>query len=1216
MIKLFKLSVSFLIVLMVFSSLSCKEKKVGFYIRDFFVEVEKSSVKKNGAPILIRRGDSPFDDVRATFSGKGIIEIKDIKIPVKFNKVKIKKSTRNDLLIAIAGKITAKKPSPREKKFIRYSLDGFTVQTSIQSIEITPKYAVASVGVMQNISAFYTESLNKISLNSRSCNIQPNGAIESEHFKGNAHFDLKDSVYRLTLNPADYQFVRLGKFYSGSRVFPKIATPTAPLPRRIRLTGIASRDGIELFSFTSTINPHQKYADFSLNLLVPTDPDIPLIRYPEPGYVLSLLSGNVEYEYDASGLTLCEGSLKGNLALPETIFDSDNNRIHLQNITLKTDQHGKLFNFVALPDIIKAGFSDPNDYASNIFLIQPKEKHSYVYFPIWHLENPHSSYVFPDSKIPTCGELQGFLDPQNAGNPEDIRLNATSRPGLTVLRGILYFKAPQVTFSSDATTDPFNLKSTFWGALTCTPYGITGELSSLNASFIPSEERIENCSRIIRSPIYSMEEIKSSGNTLDTEIQERFRMEGFRILNMHVDRLLFCKNEMVENPAFRYTVHFPFPSFIDLEFEDTSLDKFGEFSSAIGPIAPISYMPMEPSIAVNAIRLTESTEMVTLPKNKYILNSQILFAWRLPVMFSHHGVEIQYSNNPATNVARVNMQPLDPDNLEIMSSELRISPLFSKNSYCKFGIRFQGTLDPDGIFTLLDWDREPVFSRIYPAPGSEKAIGFSTQYIEVKLSDWNSDPEERDFDFKWIGDIHFSFFGEQSAVFNIKNFVPQKLAPVSLSGRGDSPECLDKNLEVIIRELDYSPDRMMPFISRNMSVFEIDGNVRRQIEKTVIYQCLSYHKHNIYLDLEPVGDKSITQEDISITPNVILKDPIPNTSIIDLVCYDSWALNDRTSYITANLDDEDSTDNLPPDSCCDSYHIGTLQVISPNGTIVMSATNTKYYTRSNPLILNDSEMSLLSSQGDSIRDMVLNIPGAQLYLNDEGIFGSYGATFTPVAMELPYEGEFRFFINYNDGHFYVQSGGSFTYGMKYRGQIFIFHAPLKILRAELPLPYNTNLLESVARRALFSSAGDLEEDLGWDNRLPEEVLTGFLTAGNAHWSLFDIPGDIGLSVESGPVIFVYDAATGGLAGTSLNSIVTLNALILQTRNSDNFSGVITDGGPMLDGNLNINLCANGFLHYVSATVEIAIQFSIEQGLTLNGIDVTELDYGLGGCPPN
>ena len=1152
----------------------------GFYMRNFYVSIDKASVRKNDMPIRWRHWRelrSPFEDYQAVFSGKGFILIHNKKVPITFKNVKISKHPQDRIFIAVSGVVSGKKTSFFRRKQIKYSLNGFEIKMSIRSINIEVKSATAAVAIGLHNSTYYTDTANSLILKSGSCNIEPNGAIEGKNFHGSTAFDLKDSVYRLKLRQPDEQVVRLGSFLSGRRVIPRTIPQIAPKPL-IRINGFVYRDNIELFSFSGNIKPDQKQAVFSLILLGPIE------RFPEPDYVLSLLSGRVKYEYNKYGLQLCEGSFQANLKLPNTIRNEDDTEIELENIILKTDKTGILFNNVTVPKKIKTGYSDDAQRDSNIFLIEPKEGSAWINFPIWHRDTHHSSYNIKGTD--PCEKHYHFLDPPGGVAPNELRMNAHKRPGLTILQGILYFKAPQATFGMDTPVSLYNLKTPFWGALTCTPWGITGELTSSGYSFVPSNRDIDECSVPVDSKQYTLLEIIDLRNNRPPEPKERFSLAGFRILDMHANSLRLCKNKL-EDSSFRYTIHFPFPSFIDLEFDDKTLNMLGKFKIAYGPVAPFSYeFQQQPT----------SQEMETLPEVPpkyaevtYNIVSQILFAWRLPVAFTHHGVVIEYKELPQQNVATVLMQPFNPNNMNIISSELRISPLFSRHSDVKFGIRFRGGFDTEGSFKLLDWDKEPVFSTMYPTPGKEMSMGFATRSLDITLADWNSNPVARGFDFQWDGEIQFSFFGWQTSDFLVKDIIPKKQSPTSFSGSGTG--CDNDGLEVQIYELTYSVESLTPFSSKNCEVYEIDNGIRRRVE-ILSFQCSSYLNSTVYLDYT---ERIVPELSIPERNNIKLINAIHSEYIKDLVCYDDAALDLRQEY------------NIPG-SCCDEYYIGTLQVTSPQGTVIMRASKTKYYPGISPITLDlsASKMELLSRETASEYYSIVNIPSAQLALGSEGIEGAFGATYTPIAMMLPYEGEFRFFINDFDGHFYVHMAGSFTYYLRFRGEIFIVHAPYGKLLAPPPFLGVTNILEDLSLRALFPGVEDFKSTIGFDTLSEDTIITGFFTAGNAQMDVDIIEYVLSLKIASGPGIYAFEykngSASGYNAGTFLNTIASADLLILSLRNYNKLSGGFTPGQFSVEGNFELVGCANAFLFHCEAGVRGNVKFSSESGFDFSGSD--------------
>lgn len=1161
MFKRFFLSVV-LIFLCSFSLFSqTRGQSLGFFMRNFFVTVDQSNLKKNGRHFNRRPSENQrisLEDHLAVYSGTGFIIIHGVKVPVNFSNIKVSKSSQRDIVRAISG-IVSGKTLLLGRRFINYSIDHFNIQMKIPSIRITNNSAIATVHITLDAPTFYTRTMNSLDLTSTLCRINPTGAIEGNDFEGSSVFNLKDSVYRLELKQQDHQFVRLGSFPLTKRITPGETINIMQKPL-VRLKGFAYGHDVKLFSFSSTILLDRKQAEFSLSLLDSIE------RTPELGYSLSLLSGKVEYKYNLNGIQLCDGSFKANLQLPDAIRNVDDTNIKLENIILKTDETGRLFNTISIEEKIKTGYPNDAQEDDNIFLIEPKKESVLVNFPNWHKEIPYSSYNIKEDD--PCEDLFQLLE---SSNP-------TERPGLSIIRGILYFKSPQATFRLEAPTNPFNLKTQFWGTLTCTPWGITGELTSSGSSFVPSNVNIEECSQAVDTRQYTLLEIIDFENNLPPEPKEKFSLAGFRILDMHANSIRICKHKL-DSSSFRYTIHFPYPSFIDLEFEDTTLDLLGKFNSAHGPIASVSYEFDEQPHPAEMEELLE-----VLPKYTtvtYNIVSKIFFAWRLPVAFTHHGVTIEYSDSPLYSEAKVSMEPFNPSNYEIASSELKILPLYSRHSDVKFGVRFQGKFSTDGKFTLTDWDREPVFSKIYPQPENEKAVGFFTKELDIGLSNWEeSNPVTRDFDFKWDGEIQFPFFSWQGSAFTIKNLITKKQLPLSLSGVGIN-DCNGDSLKIKITKLMYSYENLIPFTSTGeyIDVYKtLNGNWEAHDAK--LLNLSSYL--NGFVILENTPELIIIKD-----PTIILKHAIRSDNIINLVCYDQEALYTRQSYGIA-------------ESCCGEYYIGTCIAKTPEGKEIMYAPNTKWYPGNNFLGLIGSDTKLLSSDSGVLEyDTVINIPGAQLAFTDDGIItGAFGATYTPVANEIPYEGEFRFYLDPNQGHYYVQMAGSFTYFLRFSGELFIVHAPYGRLKDLPPFFGVTNILDDFSSRALFPDVNEFTSTVRLDNLSNNAIITGFFTAGNAKKG-FNL-GLLSVEIASGPGIYAYkyktDNDSGLYYGTFLNTKARADILILNLRAYNKLAcGILHREEFFADGTFRMSAGANGYFIYCEAGVEGNLEFSSKSG---------------------
>jgi hypothetical protein len=1158
--------------------------KPGFSIAHFTVYIEENSITKGNNKIPFeefKKPDTPLKDPKAVFSGSGYTTIAGEKVPVIFKDIKIAKESLSEKIPrAESGKIRGKSKRGDQKK-ITYNIEGVIVQLEIDSVIVIVKGGTASVSVIIKKAQFFAGGSDNITLTSASCRIYPDGGIEGDNFQGSSVFMLKDSVYKMGLRRSDNQYVRLLPSGDGRDVGDTIRSETGSSSIKIR--GEASRDGRKLFGFSLSYTPDKKLASFLLDLIVPYK------SQPEPEYRLALKSGRVEYEYNATGLVSCNGSFKADVKLPPRIRDDRNNTITLSNITLNTDKTGVLFGNVEVDKFIKTAYQNESLKGSNIFLIASNKDTARMYFAVWHLPQ-YSSYPLKESD--PCEELFQFLDPSGPV-PNESDADTLTRPGLTIVQGIIYFKAAQVTFARDAPTDPFSLKAPFWGRLTCTHWGLTGDMTTSSYSFIPSNSNIDKSFEEIETEEFTFDEIVDMGNRKPQEPVERFLLSGFRVLGMKAESIRVCKNLLYDS-IFFYTIHFPYPSYIALEFEDTTLNAKGRFQEAFGPLGSTSW---ELTQAVSEEELMHLQEQ--LPKGVieviYHPVSKIFFAWRLPVVFAQKGVKIKHSGSVSQIKAEISMESFDENNIEISSSELRASPLFSRHSAFKFGIRFKGKLDAQGGFELEETDQRPVFSQIYPEPGKEYASGFPCRNIHLSLAEAQSNPVSRSFDFAWNGDMRFPFFNWKEAEFLIKDLIPKKKLPESFALKEATSGC-NVTAGVTVNELVYTPNNMVPFTSTKLEAYRISNNIKVDA-KPIYMKITSYVNGMVICDGDTIPELPLKPPDRS----PYLENAVYSGNIIDLVCYDTVALGLREDY------------GLEVD-CCEDYYIGTLVVLGPDGKEKMHADNTKYYPGITPikLELGGSTMGLTPEGGQQTEyDTVINIPSAQLAFNDDGMIqGAFGATYTSIASSLPYEGELKFLIDTQNGYFYVLSAGSFTYFLRFSGLVFIFHAPYRLIKETPPFIAVTGVLDDMSIRTLFHTTGDFKAAVGFDRfestSAQNTVLTGALTAGNA--SVTKDLKILSLKIAAGPGVYVYRYKEGSTAeytgGTFMNAAASASVLILELFAKTSLTGTFDVDEFRVNGSIVMGACLDMLLLECCAHVRGDVVFSSESGFDFSGSDVS------------
>ena len=226
-----------------------------------------------------------------------------------------------------------------------------------------------------------------------------------------------------------------------------------------------------------------------------------------------------------------------------------------------------------------------------------------------------------------------------------------------------------------------------------------------------------------------------------------------------------------------------------------------------------------------------------------------------------------------------------------------------------------------------------------------------------------------------------------------------------------------------------------------------------------------------------------------------------NDGFIDLICYDSLALKVRNFGITKS-------------SCCDLYYYGDYQITSNRDGIdrtIILCKNTKYFPSrtENEIEFSNSTMHLRSDDENDVAEHIVNIPGAQLVKFQDGYYGAFGATYTPIAADLPYEGACRFFLNPNCGYFYLVIEGTFEYIFTFRGLLFLFHAPFETFKTN-PFPVytvnqfnTTDLITDLRIRSICPSNDNFLKimRLNLENGINDNsLLTGFITTGNVNFN--------------------------------------------------------------------------------------------------------------------
>lgn len=1081
--------------------------RIKFTINDFVVNVVDIDGPLNQAGLNQNSIKAYLEaNPQISFSGTGKINLKENRIPVTFRKIKIRFNQDNHL-IATDGVVESGRSN------INYSLDEFMISIKSKSIVILPNKAVASVSIKVPLHACSEDPQSWLKMSSEKCTIYSDGSVNGENFIASGQFKLKGSVYTLTASNSANGTIKLGN---------KLMD-TDPLKGAY----FSGRETNNLFSVKCFVDDNPSVADFKFKLIHSIKRE--KIEYNNNGdqyYYLRLNEGSIDFLYDSDTLRNCSGKFMAHVMLPQR-FNSlvdlpPNERIDTFEINLYTDISNALFDSI---DLYNYRTNDQFLFKLGPVSFKPGKYKAWLYFPQWIPER-NSNYEFFTEKS-NCEDFSDLFIQLNGYEAN----NHDRNPGLTITSGTVYLESPQIDYlhqGSLSSEEAKTVKTYFSGYLTFTPYGIFGSVTSNGNTFIPYSFPMDSCEILKTYSPVSWEEITAMGDRLPEEPKELFRIEKLRILQMKLIEMPICKDVIkTASTNFRYYVHFPYPSYLDLEFEDKSFDLNGRFNQAYGPISNWVFEDLgyRESVVPTEIPLKGKPEPVQVP------NGYFIWAWRLPVTFADRGIEIDYTRLRAEpyNSITILMQNQNHNSIgELYANELSLYPLYSDNSAFRKGVRFKGFLSTEGLFQTDSWDTKPFFGKYY----SRK---FKCDLSDIALADLASSPTSRPYDFKWDGKLQFPFFsGEltnswQSVFFQIKDLEAFMPSPININRTSwQAYLCVDKKYKGSNR--DPNPGESMSLTINNLIYqpslggFTCSNVIREETNQSGRLELFSY-SHALLIMNQPVRVNKwikVTRSNdckyALVSERII--DAISSNNIKDLVCWDTLAAQSRNSHQNDSI-------------CCGKeYYYGTYQIVAHDidgdSTITLSASNAKYFPfeLENSISLENSTM--VFKTGDNQIDNLIDIPGMQLVQTEDGYYGSFGSTYTDLAFSLPYEGEFRFFLDPKCGYFYTLGAGSFTYaGITFRGQVFIFHAPFRVLD-DNPFHFYTNpilaycnttpLLEDMAIRSLSS-----DEDFMIDTQLESvgsnTLLSGMFSTGGASLNR-DLNG-IDISLQAGLNNYLY-----------------------------------------------------------------------------------------------
>lgn len=1126
-----------------------------FRIYDFNVVVQQfelDSSRTRPSPIPVGF-DNPKSLNKRVIKGQGVTTINGHRVNVEFGNIELRYDTaivspRRDLpisippLVAVAGVV---KGSSQNPSYLSYTLDSNTVYIDPRTLTIKPNQATAVVSIKTTFKHF-TNITAPLSLNAPSARISSNGSVAASNIRKPINFNLKHTPLKLKISPFQNYRINLGTKFRES-IYGQ---------RGIHIQGKAEKDNVEAFNFTG-------FVDRRRAVVLRITQEHAFDTFPDR-YWVHVSDGYANISYNTSGNVSIGGTFHADIIIPDTIKNTNNQPLQkLENQTLNLDQDFSLNNKIELGEKVRIG---------QRFLYVPERDGVWAYFPNWPLNQPYSS--FPE-KPRTCDQWRKAFEDLLEADGSGGKLPAYAihrRPGITLIKGVVLFDSPQIS-KADSNTQ-LVIKSRVRSVLTLTELGVVGPMSGASASFVSADSDIKLGDEAITPPRTSWQTIIKTEDAMPEVQAHRFKLANLRILDMQLIKAYFCRSEMEPDSAiFNYSVHFPHPSYINLLFEDKSLNQDGRFSFAKGPVTPkYLIVPLDVSDGELSNLGSELPKYaVTLPNP----DTHILWAWRLPISFSEKGVHIEFdaADNRRSDI-RVKMfdaSSSEPEALlsaqqqttmmnngeasgRITSSEMWLKPLYSKNSAIRKGIRFKAIMSSaDGSFKVVDIDKDPFLAPMYAAPGLEQKVGLLVRLNALDLggfviADPSTNPVNRDSDYSWHGKIQFPFFSDlnqatwEMAHFSIKDQLPKMKETISMANAHLKYQCESENsgacmftqlpsplLSVKVEELDFDW-RQTAFATNKIEASEEKEGIAERLDSKSL-KITSFTNAVLQLNFPDNSEPYPVTKDYGNTGDCgrelwtrnILTDWQPSDNQRDLVCFDQNAscVRGQCGIGTCSKQFIAGTYEIRTRTC-ESLDDGQCEEKT-----IFKAPNAKYYPDLKHFDLNRSNVITSTDASENPYDTVINIPSAQIAVSEDGRFieGAFGATYAQVATSLPYEGFFTFKLDNKCGYYYFYGGGSFTYALTFRGQVIIFNSPYEFLKEPSPFFMVTDTLRTLTIRALYDSEAKFAKAAGLDKVEDETIISGLITSGNAEfgWGY----GIYGLSVKAGPGLVLYQYKNTG-----------------------------------------------------------------------------------------
>lgn len=1197
-----------------------QSKSYGFYMGEFLILPDVQSAKVQGFSTdqndtlreKLQRADNPSQVYSIlkdrTLTGKGQCSVLGRLFPVSFVDVKVKLDQAKRALIAIQG-VTRIVAGYHE--LLRIDIDNCQIQIPVSGISLDPIRATCNLVVKVPISIFATD-LDTLTFRSSSAIFSNDSSIcGTDFFCSDVFVPRQSPPFKIVFDGDHKNTIALGK---------RVLCEHSQISKGIWFSARAETDLVS-FDVKGEINDEARLCNIHYAL------HDPVTLTPECGYVLVIKAGTIDYLCRAEvarattvvggfrlsrpdvpnthralqvlrGLThlgndtditlsaverarfaLTRNSLgvvvgilvpevsvtssfEADVSLPEIVPNVGGTRIVLSNVTLQTDTNGALFGKKHVPPI----------YVGQNYLVSCSEDNSWLYFPEWWTKrDPIGHYGDCSNDVEYLRVCQKCIL-----NDAFRQFDQFHRPGVTIFAGQFCFSAPQLT-------SPDILHTRFFGALTITNWGISGSLTSGGYSLVPKSMPD---TMLFTTPVSSsLSTAMQAGNRPPAPPSILFQLSGIRIRNMVIDSIQFCSSK-ISSSSVRYLVHFPYPSYIDIAFQDITLDDNGLLHQASGPL--------QASRGANELNQLLCNEIQAWPYVDLRREApQVLWFWRLPIMLFPNCVTIRL---PASS--NDHLEPI----ASITNGTIAILPLYSQSTLS--GIFFSGSLTREGVFRVETTEKHVELSR-------SKLGGFDVTLDSIRLVDLTNQPVQRKFDYEWYGQVKLPFFGTKPVHFIAKNDTleskvvcclndSQYLAhtgvyhsdTLSVKGKVQYNYIMNSFIGNYPQYKEWSTLPNGPFLKGKTL------DINSYIEAFVRLQHATKRDIILQKDTTSLSSDCCIQNKVTMQ---VLRDFTEDD--VDLICFDRQANQDRTERL--------GTDMCGERKLCGKYQIWSK--VGTDSTLIFEADPATYYPSLRSYDLINARCQTYSDNPNA-KPVSFDLPLATLVIDP--VQGSISGDFSislPSSGSSPFSAEvdIDFYVSTRCGFFYFYGRAAFQYYVGFTGEIFLCHAPYCIIAGcqsdGCNSPDGDPPLTKMAKFCSCRDVKTLGDEMFGASVSNGTIVNGFALGGGVDFSIGICDLNVGATAY-------YFETSGNHLGAWLFAKGTVNLIVVEAVVSADLHGSCTTESKefTVGGDLYGCACLSALIGHLQASFTTSAEYSTASGLEFTSPSL-DFEAGWGGC---